>query len=229
MLQGHRGRYQRAPSFFELFGDRGAVRGNGKLASETGYKNDLGLVFHAAEQKKTGLSLAEITYYHNRVENLIRFIHNSQQVSQPHNLGEVVLRGVETRWSLQLVSIVQLSGNYVYQRAENRSPFSFEKGNDLPNAPRHRLSSRLALVQSRGSFYYEYSRESRHFLDRANLRTVPRRLLHSIGTRLVLTSEMALSGEVRNLSNNQVADLWGYPLPGRTFFLSLDYTAFLRD
>jgi outer membrane cobalamin receptor len=229
MLQGHRGRYQRAPSFFELFGDRGAVRGNGKLASETGYKNDLGLVFHAAEKKKTGLSLAEITYYHNRVENLIRFIHNSQQVSQPHNLGEVVLRGVETRWSLQLVSIVQLSGNYVYQRAENRSPFSFEKGNDLPNAPRHRLSSRLALVQSRGSFYYEYSRESRHFLDRANLRTVPRRLLHSIGTRLVLTSEMALSGEVRNLSNNQVADLWGYPLPGRTFFLSLDYTAFLRD
>jgi outer membrane cobalamin receptor len=58
---------------------------------------------------------------------------------------------------------------------------------------------------------------------------VSRRLLHSIGTRLVLTSEMALSGEVRNLSNNQVADLWGYPLPGRTFFLSLDYTAFLRD
>ncbi len=225
VLQGHRGRYQRAPSFFELFGDRGAVRGNGNLASETGYKSDIGLVFRGDAEKKARISLAEMTYYHNRVENLIRFIHNSQQVSQPHNIGEVLLRGVETRWLAQLASFADLSGNYVYQRAENRSPFSFEKGNDLPNAPRHRLSTHLELTQAIGSLYYEHSRESRHFLDRANLRPVPRRILHSIGGRIPLTAAVALSAEVRNLSNNQMADLWGYPLPGRSYFVTLDYAS----
>jgi len=28
---------------------------------------------------------------------------------------------------------------------------------------------------------------------------------------------------VRNASDNQVADLWGYPLPSRAYFLSLNY------
>jgi len=228
-LQGHRGRYQRAPSFFELFGDRGAVRGNSSLTSETGYKSDIGVVFRRTAQNKAGLTLAELTYYHNRVENLIRFIHNSQQVSQPHNLGEVLLRGVETRWQAQLLAPVRLSGNYVYQRAENRSPFSFEKGNDLPNAPRHRLSARLELEGIRGLLHYEYSRESRHFLDRANLRPIARRALHGVGVRANLKEGIALSAEVRNLSDNQVADLWGYPLPGRSYFSTLNYTFTARD
>jgi outer membrane receptor protein involved in Fe transport len=229
-LQGHRGRHQRAPSFFELFGDRGAVRGNSSLTSETGYKSDLGLVFRSTAQRKAGLMLAELTYYHNRVENLIRFIHNSQQVSQPHNLGEALLRGVETRWQVHLLPFVQLSGNYVYQRAENRSPFTFEKGNDLPNAPRHRVNTRLEFEGFSSSLlHYEYSGESRHFLDRANLRPVPRRKLHSIGARVNLKDGIAFSAEIRNLSNNRVADIWGYPLPGRSYFATLNYTSIAQN
>jgi hypothetical protein len=28
---------------------------------------------------------------------------------------------------------------------------------------------------------------------------------------------------LRNLSDNRVADLWGYPLPGRTYALAMHY------
>ena len=222
-LQGHRGHYQRAPSFFELFGDKGAVIGNAELVNEAGRIWDWGVVYRGRSGARTGLILAEVAFYDNRVENLIRFVQNSQQVSRPHNIGESALRGVETRLQVHLVSIIHINGSYVYQRAENRSPYSFEYGNDLPSAPRHRLNSRIALHANRSSIHYALSHESRHFLDRANLRSVPERTVHNLGGDSKLPYELGLAWEVGNLTNNQVADLWGYPLPGRAYYVSLRY------
>jgi outer membrane cobalamin receptor len=222
-LRGHRGRYRRPPSFFELFGDRGAVIGNTDLVSETGNNWDLGLAFKGTPPARGGVVLAEAVFYRNRVEDLIRFVQNSQQVSRPHNIGAARLAGIETRWDLRLVAVLRLSGNYVYQKAQNRSPFSFEKGNDLPNAPRHRFDVRVALGYGGHGLHYDLSRESRHFLDRANLRPVPVRTEHGVGGRFDWAAVWNLSWKVRNISNNQVADLWGYPLPGRSYFLALGY------
>ncbi|MDE2705978.1 MAG: TonB-dependent receptor [Gemmatimonadota bacterium] len=223
-LKTHNGRYQRAPNFFELFGDRGAVIGNTNLVSEQGHNWDLGLVFRGPVDGM-GLGLAEVVCYHNRVEDLIRFMQNSQRVSRPYNMGRALLRGVETRVEARLLPRLALRGNYAYQRAENRTPFSFERGNDLPNAPRHRLNARVSLDLGRAEIYGEFSRESRHFLDRANLRTVPVRALYNLGGSVPLTEGIALSWDLRNLTDNQVADLWGYPLPGRSYGLSVRYAA----
>ena len=221
-LKAHNGRYQRAPNFFELFGDRGAVIGNTDLVSEEGHNWDLGLVFRGPADG-VGLTLAEVVYYRNRVENLIRFMQNSQRVSRPYNMGQALLRGVETRIEARLLRRLVLRGNYAYQRAENRTPFSFERGNDLPNAPRHRLNTRVSLDLGRAELYGEFSRESRHFLDRANLRTVPVRALYNLGGTVPLVEDITLSWELRNLTDNQIADLWGYPLPGRSYGVSVQY------
>ncbi len=223
-LKAHNGRYQRAPNFFELFGDRGAVIGNTNLVCEEGNNWDLGLVFRRPADG-AGLALAEVVYYRNRVEDLIRFIQNSQRVSRPHNMGRALLRGVETRAEARLLPRLVLGGNYAYQRTKNRTPFSFERGNDLPNAPRHRLNVRVSLDSGRAELYGEFSRESRHFLDRANLRTVPVRALYNLGGTVPLVADVSLSWELHNLTDNQVADLWGYPLPGRSYGLSIHYAA----
>ena len=224
-LKAHNGRYRRAPNFFELFGDRGAVIGNTDLGSEEGHNWDLGVVFRASDEG-TGLTLAEVVYYRKRVENLIRFMQNSQRVSRPHNVGRALLGGVETRIEARLLPRLALRGNYAYQRAENRTPFSFERGNDLPNAPRHRLNTHVSFDLGRAELYGEFSRESRHFLDRANLRTVPVRALYNLGGTLPLVAGISLSWELRNLTDNQVADLWGYPLPGRSYGLSMHYATY---
>ena len=116
---------------------------------------------------------------------------------------------------------MELGGNYTYQRAENRSLFSYERGKDLPNAPRHNLDGHLSLLLARLTLHYELTYESQHFLDRANLRPVPARSVHSLGVDLALGRSTTLSLEGNNLTDSQVADLWGYPLPGRAFSLSL--------
>ena len=221
-LKAHSGRYRRPPSFFELFGDRGAVIGNTDLISEEGRNHDLGLVYRRRGDGP-GLELAEAVYYRNRVDDLIRFVQNSQRVSRPHNLGRALLRGLETRLQARLRPWLSVRGHYAYQRAENRTPYSFERGNDLPNAPRHRLHGRASLDLGGAGLHGEVSRESRHFLDRANLRAVPVRAVFNLGGRLPLAAGLSLSWELRNLTDDQVADLWGYPLPGRFYGLSMHY------
>jgi vitamin B12 transporter len=72
------------------------------------------------------------------------------------------------------------------------------------------------------SLHYELSHESRHFLDRANLRPIPARTVHTTGVRCPVGDAISMAIELRNLTDNQVADLWGYPLPGRAAFVSLD-------
>lgn len=219
--QAHGGRYARAPGFFELFGDRGNLHGNLDLRNERGINLDGGLIYRA-RQDQAGIQLLELAVYENRVDDLIRFIQNSQRVSRPHNVGRAHLRGLETRVQTLLPAGLQLDGGYTWQSAQNRSPFSFEHGNDLPNAPSHRLRLRAEASLRGVTWQYEASRESRHFLDRANLRPVPARTIHTAGIHCGQTTTLAI--ELRNLTNNQVADLWGYPLPGRALFVSLTHS-----
>ena len=225
-LKAHRGSYQRPPSFFELFGDRGSVVGDPDLVSEKGDKWDLGLdardLFGGAVQR------AEVVYYRSAARNLIRFVQSTQQVSEPHNIDKTRLTGLETRFNLSL-SLVRIGGSYVYQRAKNRAPLAYERGNDLPNAPRHRFGLQLSAGKSGNGLRYAFDRESRNFLDRANLNPIPARSVHTMGFDLPINAGVGLSMEVRNLGNNRVADVWGYPLPGRSYFISARFERHSND
>ena len=217
-LNAHRGRYQRPPNFFELFGDRGFVVGNPKLASERGDKWDVGLQIRDA--LGGFVRRGELVYYNNSIDNLIRFVQSTQQVSEPHNINETALSGLETRLNIRVDSRLSLGGNYVYQRSRSRAPFSYEKGNDLPNAPRHRFSLEASGGWSGNGVRYSFNRESRSFIDRANLTPVPARSVHGLGIDFRPLQVVRITVEVRNLGNNQIADVWGYPLPGRSYFVS---------
>ncbi len=218
VVQGHLGRYQRPPSFYELFGDRGAVIGNTDLRRERGIHWDGGLTYAPAAPRS--LRRLELAYYRKHTRDLIRFVQNSQQVSRPHNIGRALVRGFEVRAELGAGS-ARMQSNYTYQKALNHSPFPFETGRDLPNAPRHSLDLNGELGVGRAVLYHELNGESRQYLDRANLRSVAGRLLHTSGLRLRLGGGLEATAEVRNLGDDQVEDLWGYPLPGRSFFFTL--------
>ncbi len=220
-VKGHRGWYNRPPSFYELFGDRGAVAGNTRLTSERGDNWDVGFHWiHAVSPARWEL---EVVYFRNHVRNLIRFLQNAQRVSVPQNIGRSKVRGTEMRASLDLPGGLRLETNHTYQIPENFTRASYERGNDLPNAPRHSVATNITWRRSSWEMAYELSHESRHYLDTTNLRTVPARTLHGLQFCLYLGTSTTAALEVRNLTNNQVADLWGYPLPGRSVFGSLSY------
>ncbi len=220
-VKWHRGIYERAPSFYELFGDRGALVGNRDLRSERGDNSDFGVVYEIDPTRRDWRARAELSLFSNNVKRLIRFVQNSQYVSRPHNIGKARIRGIETRAMVKLGETAGMDARYAYQNAENRSSFPHERGNDLPNAPRHIVHVNADLSVGNHDLRYELSRESQHFLDKANLREVPGRFVHSAVARRRLWAASEFKLEVRNLTDDQVVDLWGYPLPGRSLFVSV--------
>jgi outer membrane receptor protein involved in Fe transport len=77
----------------------------------------------------------------------------------------------------------------------------------------------LELFVPQGKFVYELDYIAQNFLDRANAFVVDSRLLHNLSlTVLPLGKHLKLTFEVKNLTDNRLADFRGFPLPGRSFF-----------
>jgi len=84
------------------------------------------------------------------------------------------------------------------------------------------ISLLLSLPRRRWSASYEFHYVSRNFTDRYNAIPVGPRSLHDVALGITPWSwSPEWTAECRNLSDQQVEDYAGYPLPGRAFYLGL--------
>lgn len=215
MLKANAGRVFRVPSFYELFGDRGGIVGNVDLVPERGRTWDAGLRYADETTELEG------AYFDHRYENLIQFVHTSQATARPVNIGNARVHGLEFTAQKRFGDHVNLSGNYTFQRAEDKSDIPHLSGNTLPNRPPHALFARIATRMGRCTVFYDYTFEDGNFLDRANRRPLSARHIHNAGVKIPVERWVRIGLEAKNLSGSQIADTWGYPLPGRAFFISI--------
>ena len=216
MFKANAGRVFRVPSFYELFGDRGGVVGNVNLRPEYGLTWDAGLRY------ADGTTTLEGAFFDHRYEDLIQFVHTSQATSRPVNIGKARVYGVEMTAQRRFGSRVNLSGNYTYQRARDVSDIPHLTGNILPNRPPHALFVRATMHLGRCTAFYDYAFEDGNFLDQANRRPLLSRHVHNAGVKVDTGLRFHIGLEVKNLTGAQIADTWGYPLPGRAFFMSVN-------
>lgn len=208
------GRSERAPSFFELFGDRGGVIGN------TGLKPERAITWDAGWRYDMPAVSAEAVYFDHRYDDLIQFFQTSQATSRPHNIGKARVRGLEFT-TMVAIDPIAVSANYTLQDATDRSDIPSQRGNALPNRPRHELSTRASIRLGAVTARYDYTFEAGNFLDPANRRPLKARHLHGASLEVVVARRIRFAIETRNITNAQVNDVWGYPLPGRAWFISL--------
>ncbi len=223
LVKGNVADYMRVPNFFELFGDKGAVVGNTDLKAEGGQNRDVGFRLHKDRAVFAEGLVWEVVYYNNEVDNLIQFIEKSAAVSIPKNIGKARIWGIEMNTSAVLWGFFRLGGNYTFQEAVNRSPIPHLKGKILPNRPKTELSAKVEFLLGWGRIYYEHNFEGDNFLDQANLRPVIKaRTVVNLGISIRLFGHLKSTFEVKNISDNQIADIVGYPLPGRSYFITLN-------
>ncbi len=216
-LKANVGRSHRAPSFYEFFGDRGGVIGNTGLKPERGLTWDVG--FHAQLEGRG--AVLEAAYFDHRYTDLIQVVQFSQGMGRARNIGKARVRGMEAMLRGRPFGRWMLSGNYTYQRAVDASRVPHRRGRVLPNRPQHEAHAHTGLTLGRWRGFYDYIFQDGNFLDRANLRPVRARHIHHVGMRYMLYRHVEVTLEAKNLLDNQVADLWGYPLPGRSFFVTV--------
>lgn len=224
MIKGNLGRYQRLPTFLELFGNLGTVTGSGDLEPETGTNRDLGVVLNFGRHGWLERVYFEAVYMDNEVSNLILFFTNSQQTSKPVNIGSARIRGWELSFAAGIGESVRISGNYTRLDTEDTSDVTYYRGSELAGRPRDDAAFSFAYRSRWWKATWEVHYIAANFLDLANMRDVPARNIHnSVVEVLTPVPGLSFSAEVRNLTDDRVSDVSGFPLPGRSFYTTMSY------
>jgi iron complex outermembrane receptor protein len=225
-LQANAGRFYRVPTFYELFGDRGTAVGNPGLQPESGVNFDVGFIYRGEGWGPVSRPFFEYAYFQSRMDDLILFFQNSQRTIRAVNIGGAWIGGHELSFALTLDDDFRLSGNYTFQSAIDEGDVFYLRGNALPFRPMHEAYGRVGwtpLPALEG--WVEASYLSGNYWDRANLYAVPDRRLYNAGATYTWRRQgaeaVSLTLEGKNLGNDRIADVAGYPLPGRSAFVTV--------
>lgn len=217
------GRMVRLPRFGELFGDQGTVLGNPQLNSESAWQFDGGLLWQKAWRGGVGglddMRL-EANYFESHLQDLIQF-EIASGIARADNVGEAVVRGAEAVVAIGFARHFRLTNNYTYQRALDRGT---NPGRRLVGRPEHELHSELACEFGPVSSALKLAFLDNQYLDALNTQKVNNRLELAASAAWLIKRHYRLGVEVRNLTDTQIVDAIGFPLPGRAVYGRLDVT-----
>jgi iron complex outermembrane receptor protein len=223
------GRYYRIPSLMELFGYRGMVVPNPGLKPESGLNSDIGLRWDRRFGRSNSVA-AEFAYFWSDVEDLIMYTYLQwARAAQAVNVNSADIQGYEISLSAGRLYGFALRGNLTRLRAIDTGPVSFTNGKYLPNRPSLKAHVRLTWSGHRLSAFYEYDYVSGNYWNAYN-GVAPNnkgplfdiRRFHAVAvTAPTGLPRTTFTVEVRNLSDERVEDVMGYPLPGRSVFGTL--------
>ena len=128
---------------------------------------------------------SEASWFAHRTRNTIAVIPGSGLVAQAQNLGEARAFGFECTSGVRLGQAVQLSYNYTFLDARQRSDVPSYDGKRLPQRPRHQLYWRVEVAgtpwRRLWTAWTDVTLSSGSPLDAANIRDVPGKALSRRG------------------------------------------------
>lgn len=243
------GWYVRLPTLTELFGNRGAIIGSPDLRPERGPSADLGVVWAPSKPLgKVDRVLVEASAFATRSHDTIAFVSSVGYIARALNVANSQSYGGELVASARIARTLSITANYTRLVTEQITDDASYAHKALPRQPGHAFYARADVVRRvlgrLASLWLDGSYQSATYLDQANLRTVPARALAGTGARVELASGLGVSLAVENLTDTRIqylpldppprpdltqtptalADVAGFPLPGRTFYVSLDWS-----
>lgn len=222
LVSANLSRSLRIPSFSELYGDRGLVQGNPGLVPESGWNGDVGL--HAQFSWGRGTALfVDGSGYEHRSQNLIQFVQTSQRTARAENISSSRARGVEAGARLVVTPWGSVEVDYTYQVVRNTSALPGGAGKLLPGHPRHEVKLTADAVWREVRPFATVHYLDGNFLDTQNLFETKHRWILGAGTAVRFLRHFEARVEGRNLLGDQVVDVLGFPLPGRSFFGQISY------
>ena len=247
-IKGSVGRYVRFPTVLELFGNRGYIVGSPNLLAETGVSTEVGVVW--APRRALGITdriLLEATTFASWPHNTIALIASASDVERPLNIGDSRMIGAELGTSLRLAKRVTIAANYTRLATTQYSAEASYDGKALPREPENVVYARVDfaehVMEHLVDLWFDIDWQSSSFLDQSNVRAVPGRTLGGVGVKLAFGAGVVLGFDVKNLGDTRieklslanpprpdlaevpiaVSDVAGYPLPGRSFYLTLEW------
>lgn len=225
ILQAHWHETVRPPTWVELFGQPGGLLGNRELEPERIAGRDLGLRLSWPVQG----AVLRVTGFDQVTERTIIYYLAGPGMSRPVNIGRSRTRGLEleTAWRR---GPLDLNLQSTWQRARDRGTADpTYRGKALPYLSDHELHGDVRWRLGDWRPGLALIRQSANYRDRYNLEInrAPARTVWNLSLERVLHGGVwgqgrtaTITAEIVNLTGNQIHDVEGFPLPGRSMRLS---------
>ena len=221
-LRANWARAARAPDFMELFGNQGSVLGNPALRPERAENRDAGFAWSGALPLGASGTI-EWAHFESRARDLILYMRNSQNNVRAQNVGSAKIRGEELTARLTPMPGLAAMASFTWQSAINQDTYRFWNGRRLPQRPGRQAYARLDFGRGRVRAATDVQYIADNYLDLRNTYRVASRTL--VGASLscaAFANGARVVVEGKNLGDNRISDVGGFPLPGRSVFVSLD-------
>jgi hypothetical protein len=235
-LKGNLGRYERAPSFIELYGNGNyRLLGDPGLLPERGTNADLALWIDRAGP--WGSLLSRTTIFGALTDDLIYWLRSLGGSSRAENLTSARVYGVEQELRATVGRHLRLVGQGTITVAEDESELAASHGKQIAYYPRYMAYGRpeLTHVPLPGGLdlaaYVDAALFAGAYSDPVEVRPIPAQLLLGAGLSL-LWPRGRLRATLSALNLGDLQTTWivsGQPLPGRTLFLALAYDGALAS
>jgi iron complex outermembrane receptor protein len=227
-LKGNYGRYHRVPSLMELFGYQGMVLPNPTLKPETGLNHDLGISWDH-RFAGGGYVSVEGAYFWSKVEDLIVW-YRWGQGARALNIDRARVEGYEIQVTCGEWKGLSFSGNLTGMDAVNTGPVSYAQDKQLPDRPEVAAFGKLVWRRGRASVFYEFDYIGGNYWNSYN--GIPPnnedaariRRLHGAGVTVPLGPAFEVTAEIKNITDERVEDVMGYPMPGRSVYGTVVYS-----
>lgn len=227
------GRYSRPPTLGELYGSSLVTQGNPALEAESGATVDVGARFAHALPGQTPL-YAAVSGYARRSSELIAFVRTTQGFVRPENLNAADAFGLEVEAGSGFARYFAADVALTLFDFRDRTDYGGElhRVNDI--LPYHsRLIAAPGLTATtpdldsrwlaRASLGARLVYQSNRYGDLAGQGVIPEQTSLDLDAAfLLLDKTLWLRGRVTDLLDSPRWDVVGFPLPGRSVFVSLE-------
>jgi outer membrane receptor protein involved in Fe transport len=212
-------RATRVPDFLELFGNLGSVQGNPGLKPERGESWDAGGSWSGGRGRAH--ATLEWSHFESRTQELIVYLQNSASSVRARNLSSARVSGEELSLRCTVRDFTLTSASTWMSALNVGAIPAFWTGKRLPLHPARSWTARAQWNGAPLHAGIDVHYLGDNMLDPYNRLRVPSRTL--LGASLALTRQfLTLTIEGKNLGDRRVSDVGGFPLPGRSLFVSLE-------
>ena len=235
----------RLPTSSEIFGDGITVTSSPDLTPEQADNFNLGFLYDTNDFYGLPWFKTEVNFFYRDLQNMIKLEH-AFLTSGYVNLGQVEVKGFEIEVQADLNDNWYVYANYTNQSLKDKqktlkgtlSTPNPTYNHDIPNVANQygnmgveyktlglfRADSMFKLFwESNWADAYYYGWELSRYQDRQ----IEEQFTHTAGFEYSFKDDSYVLGfEVRNLTDEEITDVFNYPLMGRTFHLNLRYTWF---
>ena len=235
----------RLPDSSEAFGDGVGIISSPEIKPEQGNNLNLGILFDRFDVAGMPWLKAELNYFYRDVKDMIKLV-PVNRTSQYVNLGEISVEGFEIEFKADLTDQWYAYFNYTNQELKDEQKYlpgtrgtrNPTFGLDVPNVPKEFANIGLEyktlglfMDDSMLKLFWETNWVDEYYygwrLSRFQDRKIDAQTSHTAGFEYSFNEdEMILGFEVRNLTDEELTDVFNFPLMGRSYNLNLRYTWF---